>query len=360
MLGHSSAPSRAPAGATLRRGLRLLACRLPARTWAFVTPQAMNLVISALERRARPSTPRPNHGRVRRTSVTRNGCSGRTLRPINGRDRGRHARGLPPARCRRRSALYDCAHSLEARRDPSPAAPARVAEPDLQRVGCVDARGRVRTATADRRYSSLETCRTRSPARARCSSTSRPSASTTATCTNAKDAATDRQPPAVIGVEGAGTIADSGERVAWIAVPGSYAELRRLGAGQARLRSRRGSTRRRRGGVAPGNDRALPRVGLVSDRARGLGPRARGSGRRRVAPDPVGKAARRTCDRNDLDRAKGRARAWRRRRRGDRLRRFRRAREGAHGRRGRGGRLRRDRQDHISRRASPRCARTGG
>jgi NADPH2:quinone reductase len=32
-------------------------------------------------------------------------------------------------------------------------------------------------------------------------------------------------PPAVIGVEGAGTVLDSGERVAWVAVPGSYAEL---------------------------------------------------------------------------------------------------------------------------------------
>jgi NADPH2:quinone reductase len=32
-------------------------------------------------------------------------------------------------------------------------------------------------------------------------------------------------PPAVIGVEGAGTIAETGERVAWVAVPGSYAEL---------------------------------------------------------------------------------------------------------------------------------------
>jgi len=31
-------------------------------------------------------------------------------------------------------------------------------------------------------------------------------------------------PPAVIGVEGAGRIADSGERVGWVAVPGSYAE----------------------------------------------------------------------------------------------------------------------------------------
>ncbi len=32
------------------------------------------------------------------------------------------------------------------------------------------------------------------------------------------------EPPAIIGVEGAGRIADSGERVAWVAVPGSYAE----------------------------------------------------------------------------------------------------------------------------------------
>src|SRR5436305_1001645 len=31
-------------------------------------------------------------------------------------------------------------------------------------------------------------------------------------------------PPAIIGVEGAGTIAQTGERVAWVAVPGSYAE----------------------------------------------------------------------------------------------------------------------------------------
>jgi NADPH2:quinone reductase len=31
-------------------------------------------------------------------------------------------------------------------------------------------------------------------------------------------------PPAVIGVEGAGTVVGSGERVAWVAVPGSYAE----------------------------------------------------------------------------------------------------------------------------------------
>jgi NADPH2:quinone reductase len=40
-------------------------------------------------------------------------------------------------------------------------------------------------------------------------------------------------PPAVIGVEGAGTVVDSGERVAWVAVPGSYAEL--VAADPARL-----------------------------------------------------------------------------------------------------------------------------
>src|SRR5689334_21060516 len=32
------------------------------------------------------------------------------------------------------------------------------------------------------------------------------------------------EPPAIIGVEGAGRIAPSGERVGWVGVPGSYAE----------------------------------------------------------------------------------------------------------------------------------------
>jgi NADPH2:quinone reductase len=40
-------------------------------------------------------------------------------------------------------------------------------------------------------------------------------------------------PPAIIGVEGAGTIAGTGERVAWISVPASYAE--RVVAPRARL-----------------------------------------------------------------------------------------------------------------------------
>ncbi len=41
------------------------------------------------------------------------------------------------------------------------------------------------------------------------------------------------KPPAIIGVEGAGTVAGSGERVAWLDVPHSYAE--RVAATRARL-----------------------------------------------------------------------------------------------------------------------------
>ncbi len=41
------------------------------------------------------------------------------------------------------------------------------------------------------------------------------------------------EPPAVIGVEGAGTVAESGDRVAWVGVPGSYAE--RVAAGSEQL-----------------------------------------------------------------------------------------------------------------------------
>jgi NADPH:quinone reductase len=41
------------------------------------------------------------------------------------------------------------------------------------------------------------------------------------------------KPPAIIGVEGAGTVAQTGERVAWVAVPGSYAE--RVAADRNRL-----------------------------------------------------------------------------------------------------------------------------
>ena len=69
--------------------------------WAFVTPQAMNLVISALERRGLVRRrPDPRHRRVLRTSVTPTGPRApRPLRSRDGRDRGRHV-----ARSRRRHA----------------------------------------------------------------------------------------------------------------------------------------------------------------------------------------------------------------------------------------------------------------
>src|ERR671937_489203 len=43
----------------------------------------------------------------------------------------------------------------------------------------------------------------------------------------------ESEPPAIIGVEGAGTVAETGDRVAWIKVPGSYAE--RVAAPRNRL-----------------------------------------------------------------------------------------------------------------------------
>jgi DNA-binding MarR family transcriptional regulator len=95
-----------------------LSCAQLAR-WAFVTPQAMNLVISALERRGlvrRRSD--PNHRRVRRASVTPKG-----LRVLDGCDLAMDRieadmlEGLSPETLDTvRSALSSCAHSLEATR----------------------------------------------------------------------------------------------------------------------------------------------------------------------------------------------------------------------------------------------------
>lgn len=60
---------------------------------------------------------------------------------------------------------------------------------------------------------------------------SRRSASTIATCTSARAGATALR-PAIIGVEGAGRIHDTGERVAWAHVAGSYAEQVAAPSGQ--------------------------------------------------------------------------------------------------------------------------------
>jgi DNA-binding MarR family transcriptional regulator len=93
-----------------------LSCAQLAR-WAFVTPQAMNLVIGALERRALiRRRPDPNHGRVLRASVTPKG-----LKTLDRCDRDMDAiesdmlGDLPPETIDTvREALWSCAHALEA------------------------------------------------------------------------------------------------------------------------------------------------------------------------------------------------------------------------------------------------------
>jgi DNA-binding MarR family transcriptional regulator len=95
-----------------------LSCAQLAR-WAFVTPQAMNLVISALERRALVRRrPDPHHGRVLRASVTAKG-----LKVLERCDHHMDAieadmlDGLAPEAVDAvREVLRSCAHSLEATR----------------------------------------------------------------------------------------------------------------------------------------------------------------------------------------------------------------------------------------------------
>ena len=87
--------------------------------WAFVTPQAMNLVISALERRRLVRRrPDPRHRRVLRSSVTNQG-----LKILERCDYSMDIieadmlQGLDPDTLASvRAALWSCAHSLEATR----------------------------------------------------------------------------------------------------------------------------------------------------------------------------------------------------------------------------------------------------
>ena len=95
--------------------------------WAFMTPQAMSLVILALERRRLVRRrPDPHHRRVMRTSVTARG-----LRILDDCDRAMDVietdmlQGLDPATIEPlRVALSSCAHSLQGSR-PLPEPPAR-------------------------------------------------------------------------------------------------------------------------------------------------------------------------------------------------------------------------------------------
>jgi DNA-binding MarR family transcriptional regulator len=99
-----------------------MSCAQLAR-WAFVTPQAMNVVIAKLEkRRLVRRRPDRNHGRVLRTSVTKKG-----LEALDRCDRSMDAieddmlRDLPPEVVEHlRRTLATCAHSLEATRPRMP------------------------------------------------------------------------------------------------------------------------------------------------------------------------------------------------------------------------------------------------
>ncbi len=93
-----------------------LSCAQLAR-WAFVTPQAMNLVISALERRGLiKRRPDPRHGRVLRASVTAKGLKvlERCDRAMDGIEADLLESLSPETIDTVRAALWSCAHSLEA------------------------------------------------------------------------------------------------------------------------------------------------------------------------------------------------------------------------------------------------------
>ncbi len=113
-------------------------------------------------------------------------------------------------------------------------------------------------------------------------------------------------PPAIIGVEGAGTIAGTGERVAWAHVDGSYAQ---------KLAAPRGKLVPVPDGVSSEVAAAAVLQGMTAHylacdsypvgRGR-LGARPRRGGRRRAAAHPDRQVARRPRDRDHVDRLRRR------------------------------------------------------
>jgi DNA-binding MarR family transcriptional regulator len=95
-----------------------MSCAQLAR-WAFVTPQAMNVLIAGLEdRNLIRRRPDPQHGRIRKASVTRRGIEvlERVDRSMD-RIEADMLRELEPENVEElRSMLAACAHSLEATR----------------------------------------------------------------------------------------------------------------------------------------------------------------------------------------------------------------------------------------------------
>jgi DNA-binding MarR family transcriptional regulator len=99
-----------------------MSCAQLAR-WAFVSPQAMNVVVSALERRRLVRRRQdPNHGRVLRISVTRKGLEvlDRCDASMDIIEADMLAQVPPEAVETLKSMLADCARSLEATRPQLP------------------------------------------------------------------------------------------------------------------------------------------------------------------------------------------------------------------------------------------------
>ena len=91
--------------------------------WAFVTPQAMNSVITALEkRRLVRRRADPQHRKVLRTSLTRKGRDvlGRCERSMDVIERDMLSQIAPDQADELRGLLIQCAHSLEATRPMPP------------------------------------------------------------------------------------------------------------------------------------------------------------------------------------------------------------------------------------------------
>jgi DNA-binding MarR family transcriptional regulator len=102
-----------------------MSCAQLAR-WAFVTPQAMNVVIAKLEkRRLVRRRPDPNHGRVLRASVTAKGLAAldRCDRSMDAIEADMLGDLEPEVVEVLRDTLATCAHSLEATRPRMPPQP---------------------------------------------------------------------------------------------------------------------------------------------------------------------------------------------------------------------------------------------
>ena len=102
-----------------------MSCAQLAR-WAFVTPQAMNVLIAKLEtRRLVRRRPDPNHGRVRRASVTAKGLEvlDRCDRSMDTIEADMLRDVSPEAAELLGHLLATCAHSLEATRPRVPLRP---------------------------------------------------------------------------------------------------------------------------------------------------------------------------------------------------------------------------------------------